>query len=334
MAITVNAAFETFMRDYVRLDPKRTELARNSKGNLVSEIEKFPNDGEFFMMYPGFSNIDYGSFSRKTKIRELDDIDLMIVLHAEGNWREVSGDGFKIRCTEGGDRQLSSCNVDSNILNSIKVVNKFKDYLWRVSAYEKADIKRNQEAATLKLNSYEWIYDIVPCFMTNPDSAGKTFFLIPDGKGDWKPTDPRIDKERTSSINQGQTVSVLDMIRIMKYWTKRPTMPTMKSYYLENLILDYYGAPNTNSTMYIDVELPNLLAIVYNKVHQPLNDPKGYQGDINHLSWEERKTVQARAKLDYERANEARKFETDGKQKESIQKWGEIFGPAFPIYTS
>ena len=333
MAKTVNSAFDSFMKDFVKLDPERTDIAKKSKNYLVKEIEKFPNDGSFFKMYPDFSSIDYGSFSRKTKIRELDDIDLIIVLHAEGNWRESIVGGYKICVPEASTRQSGQCNPYTNVLNSIKVINRFKDYLWQVSSYEKADIKRNQEAATLNLKSYEWIYDIVPCFITNPDADGKTFFLIPDGQGNWKPTDPRIDKERTAVINAKQTVSVLDAIRIMKYWTKRPTMPTMRSYFLENLILNYYDSYGITSNSFIDIELPSLFALIHNKIHQPLYDPKGYQGDINHLTWEERNSIQARAKLDYDRAVEARQLEIDGKQKQSIEKWGEIFEPNFPLYT-
>lgn len=224
---TVSEAINTFMKDFVRLDPDRTKTANVSKNHLTSEIEKFPDDGKFFLMYPDFSSIDYGSFSRKTKIRELDDIDIMIVLHAEGNWKDSYALGYKIYTPLTSVRQNDQCNLNTNVLNSIKVVNRFKDYLAGIPSNEKADIKRNKEAAILKLKSYEWIYDIVPCFITAPDLNGKTFFLIPDGIGNWKPTDPRIDKGRNIAINNKQAVSVLDVIRIMKYWTNRPTMPSM-----------------------------------------------------------------------------------------------------------
>ncbi|MCD9014436.1 nucleotidyltransferase family protein [Parachryseolinea silvisoli] len=333
MATTAKGAFDTFMKDFVRLDADRTEVAKKSKNNLVKEIEKFPEDGKFFLMYPAFSSIDYGSFSRKTKIRELDDIDIMIVMHAQSNWRETITGGYRIRLPEGETRQRDQCNPGTNVLNSIKVVNRFKEYLSNVPLYDSAVVKRNQEAATLKLKSYEWVFDIVPCFITIPDAGGDTFFLIPDGTGNWKPTDPRIDKDRTTSINGKQKISVLDMIRIMKYWTNRATMPTMESYFLENLILEYYDAPGRTSTDFIDEELGDLFALVYHKVQQPFYDPKGYQGDINHLTPDERNLVQERARLDYHRAREARDHEGKGRKRESIAKWGEIFGPDFPSFT-
>lgn len=331
MATTVNNAFDTFMKEKVRLDNDRNTVAKSSKSNLVTEIEKFPNDGKFLDYHPDYTSIDFGSFSRKTKIRPLDDIDLMIVLHAQGNWRESFEGGYKIRVRPEASKQMELCNPGTDVLNSIKVVNKFKEYLAKVPSYKKADIKRNQEAVTLELNSYEWVYDIVPCFETALENLDRTFFLIPDGNGNWKPTDPRIDKNRTVNINSKQEVSVHDIIRIMKYWTKRPTAPTMGSYFLECMILNYYDS-GVKSSKYIDAELPNLFAYVYHQIHNSLNDPKGFQGDLNTLTWNERNSIQERAKLDYNRSKLARELEINGKQKESIEKWGEIFGSEFPTY--
>ena len=333
MATTVNNAFDIFMKDIVRLDIERNKVAKRSKNNLVTEIQKFPNDGKFLEFYPDYMNIDYGSYSRKTKIRPLDDIDLMIVLHAKGGWRESIAEGYTIGVPSTETKQLALCNPGTNILNSIKVINKFKEYLANVPSYNKAEIKRNQEAVTLELTSYEWVFDIVPCFQTSPDDLGKTFFLIPDGSGNWKPTDPRIDQYRITNINSSQQVSVLDMVRILKYWTKRRTAATMGSYFIECMILDYYESTGTTSTVYIELELPKLFAHIYHNVHKSLDDPKGFQGDLNKLTLDEKNSIQERASLDYERSVQAREMETNGKQKESIEKWGEIFGSAFPNYT-
>jgi len=331
MATNVNAAFDIFFKDFVRLDPTRSDTAKASKTTLVTEIAKFPNDGLFPKLHPDLS-IDYGSFSRKTKIRPLDDIDLMIILHGQGGTFNEYHDRIEITINANATTLTALCNDNSCILNSKKVNNKFKDYLGNVPKYEKAEIKRNLEAVTLKLVSYEWVYDIVPCFTTTPDAAGRTFYLIPDGNGNWKKTDPRIDKTRTTSVNQAQTISVLDVIRVIKYWTKRPTMPTIKSYFLENLILNYYGTVN-NSQAYIDIEIPKIFAYIYHNIHSAFNDPKGFQGDINHLTYDERTKIKDRASIDYNKAINARQLETDGKMKESIEKWGEIFGGQFPLYS-
>lgn len=96
-------------------------------------------------------------------------------------------------------------------------------------------------------------------------------FLLPDGMGNRKFTDPRIDKERTARIHASQTISVLDVIALIKYWTKRHTVATMRSYYLECLILDYYESNASGAD--INGELRSLFAFMYYWVHQQLADP-------------------------------------------------------------
>jgi hypothetical protein len=163
MATNINSAFEEFLAEKVRTLKPRSDIAKSSKENLVKEIEKFPNDGLFPALHPNLS-IDYGSFSRKTKIQPLDDIDLMVILHAQGCTYTSYYDRTEITVHQDAGTLKGMRNDYTDILNSRKVINKFKDYLWNVSYYEKADIKRNQEAVTLNLKSYEWVYDIVPCF--------------------------------------------------------------------------------------------------------------------------------------------------------------------------
>jgi hypothetical protein len=333
MSTTVTQAFDLFLRDFVRLDKTRSDVAKTSKNNLTTEIQKFPEDGMFLTLHPNDTFIDYGSFSRKTKIRPLDDIDLMVVLHAEGGSRNEYADYFEITVPPAAVKQLKLCHDGTTLLNSIKVINKFKEYLSKVALYEKAEIKRNMEAVTLKLKSYEWVYDIVPCFITHPLPNGTTFYLIPDGKGNWKGTDPRVDNKRTIAVDSGQTISVVDVIRLMKYWTKRPTMPTMKSYFLETMILNYYG-PGLTSSASFDVEILNVLSYIYQKVQQDLNDPKGFQGNINHLTVEERTSIQEKTKTDYLIASAAKDFRVAGKMKEAIEKWRQIFGDEFPTYST
>lgn len=83
MATTVNNAFEEFIKDKVNLDQNQTAIARKSRDNLIDNINNFSEDIDFFSVYKD-KNLKFGSFARRTKIRELDDIDLMICLSAEG----------------------------------------------------------------------------------------------------------------------------------------------------------------------------------------------------------------------------------------------------------
>ena len=84
MAKTVKTAFDEFLREYVNLDPSNSLGARNSRDWLINKIDAFQDDDDSFPHLHPSKKIFFGSFARKTKIRELDDIDIMICLKANG----------------------------------------------------------------------------------------------------------------------------------------------------------------------------------------------------------------------------------------------------------
>jgi hypothetical protein len=330
MATTVNGAFAIFLRDTVNLDKDQTTRARGSRDWLLGEIKNFSKDDTFPKFYAE-KDLHYGSFARKTKIRPLDDIDLMICLSGQGGTYREWPDRTEI--TVNPDSNLRHyCNDNSVILNSIKVINKFKSNLQDIPQYVNADIKRNQEAVTLSLKSYPWIYDIVPCFYTTPTSSGIEYYLIPDGKGNWKFTDPRIDRDRTQRVNSEHNGRILEVIRIIKYWNQHAKMPCIPSYQLETMILDYYDSVLDRASQYVDVEVPKVLGHIGVNIYYNISDPKNIQGKINNLSEEDRQKISEKARSDRDIANEARVLENQGDHKRSINKWREIFGDQFPPY--
>lgn len=331
MAKTVNGAFNEFLKNTVNLDKEETKIARNSKNWLLDQIAAFKEDTTFPLLAPEY-NIQFGSFARKTKIRPLDDIDLMIGLHANGASYDSGTKGEIIIKALKNTTLYNFCDYETDILNSVKIINKFLSNLKDVPQYKNAEIKRNKEAATLSLKSYDWVYDIVPCFYTAPDHFGKTYYIIPDGSGNWKKTNPRIDRDRTQNVNQQHLGRVLNIIRIIKYWNKRPTMPTMSSYLLETMLLNYYASKTSEASEFVDLEIPPVLNYIKNNIYSVVNDPKNIQGNINSLSWEDRVKIANRAQSDKEKAEKAREYERNGDNENSIKKWREFFGDKFPEY--
>jgi hypothetical protein len=334
MVETVNEAFNIFLKDYVNLDPDDTQRARNSRDWLSSQIHSFPDKDANFPRLYSEKDISFGSFARRTKKRELDDIDMMIALSAEGACYHEFADRIEIYVPDSAYKLKALCFDNTNTLSSRKVVNKFVSFLKQVPQYEKAEIKRNMEAATLNLRSYPWTFDLVPCFFTQKDWLNKNYYLIPDGQGDWKKTDPRIDRNRVVEVNQSHNGNVLNVIRLMKYWNKRPTMPSMSSYLIENMILDFYSTQYaTKASGCVDLEVPKVLQYIQGAIFHAVNDPKGIQGNINQLSREEQDKISKRAYLDYLKSLEAIALEKQGDHRLAITKWGEIFGLNFPTYT-
>ena len=194
MATTVNNAFAEFMKEKVNLDQEKTKTARSSRDNLIDNIKGFSGDTDFFAVYKD-KILRFGSFERRTKIRPIDDIDLMLCLSGEGTRTYIqSGDVFYINGND-SDSGNGLMTDNTNYLNSTKVINRFITKLSDLRDYSKAEMHKNHEAATLQLKSYTWNFDIVPCFYTDTN-----FYLIPDGSGNWKRTDPRIDNERITEI--------------------------------------------------------------------------------------------------------------------------------------
>ena len=97
MPKTVNAAFASFMKNTVNLDPDKVKTARASRNFLQSKIKGFDI---FFPLY-GEKDISFGSFARRTIIRELDDIDIIFTLKATRcSWSEDINGTVKIHTPE------------------------------------------------------------------------------------------------------------------------------------------------------------------------------------------------------------------------------------------
>lgn len=333
MASTVNNAFDEFMADSINLDSDDTIIAKKSRQYLVDQILTFPEKDKDFPQIYVENNIFFGSFARSTKKKPLDDIDILICLTASGCYYKETNNHIEIETKNASEYFTKLTHEQSTLLNSKKVINKFLTNLKDVPKYKKALIQRDMEAATLNLESYDWNFDIVPCFMTKATEYNKTYYIIPDGNGHWQKTDPRLDKKRIENINSLHYGHLLKVIRLAKYWNQRPTMPSIPSYLLENMILNYYASRVQNKAgVHVDVELTNVFLDIKSRIYSIVNDPKEIQGNLNVLSEEEKKKIATRAKLDYDRAVEARKFEDAGNHESAIKKWIEILGDKFPKF--
>lgn len=328
MANSVDSAFEEFNKNTVNLDSDRSTKARSSRDWLIGQIETLPDkEDDFPILYDGM-HIKFGSFARNTKIRPLDDIDLIITLNATASkyYTITYGKLYYLTPGDNADKLKKLCD-DDGYINSRKVINKLVSSLSQIEQYKSADVHRKQEAATLNLTSYEWNFDIVPAFYTDSD-----YYLIPDGNGHWKATDPRVDQERTSSVNTSHNGKILQIIRTLKYWNVRAAMPTIGSYLLENIILTYFES-QTEISNYIDFNLVSFWGYLRTGIYNSFLDPKGFQGELNNLSMDDKIKISVKATDVFQKGNEAIQIETQEKnQEKAINKWREIFGENFPKY--
>src|SRR6185437_484036 len=110
MAATVNEAFNEFMTNVVNLDPNQTLTARASRDWLTAQLHSLHET------YPDFPrpyqerDVYFGSFHRRTKIRPLDDIDLVTCLRAEGSTYTTTVNEIQINVSQTAERLLSLCH--------------------------------------------------------------------------------------------------------------------------------------------------------------------------------------------------------------------------------
>lgn len=328
MVKTVNNAFIEF-KNNIKLNQNESHNAIRSRDWLIDNIKKFPTNDDSFPKLYNEKNLLFGSFARKTKIKPLDDIDLMICISGMGStYSEKNPDEIDINVPS-NVKNLYNLSDDGNRLNSRKVIEKFKSNLKEIEHYKQADINRRQEAVTLKLSSYDWNFDIVPCFFTKPDSDGRTYYLIPNGDGKWKKTDPRIDQNRIIKINQNYNGKILDIIRIFKSFKIENNL-SISSYLLEVMILNYYET--TNYLGPINTEINSIFNYLSNRINYSIKDPQNIRENINDLDFYERSSDNSilidNAHLSFMAENYYRK----GYEKEAIHYWNRIFGEKFLNY--
>ena len=63
-------------------------------------------------------------------------------------------------------------------------------------------------------------------------------------------------------------------------------MPSMSSYLIENMILDFYSNQSAKASSFVGLEVSKVLQYIQTWIYYPVNDPKGIQGDINSLNSE------------------------------------------------
>ena len=328
MARTIQSALKQMIEENVNMPSDRVTKARASRDWLLERIENFEKNTQHLYFCKNF-NLHFGSFSRRTKVRPIDDIDIMIGLNGHLlYWYENIYDYKNCLIYLKPDVQTSGlwkdCLNEDDSLNSTKLLNKFKNALVNISHYESANIHRRQQAITLKLSSYEWNFDLVPCFHT---TSG--VYLIPNGKGGWMKTNPEKDQELVTSINKKHNGNFLELVRLVKYWNSKAfdrKANIESSYLLEVMLANYYSSREFLSN--IEYEFEQSLNYLRDNIRNNVDDPKNIEGNLNHLSDDEKTNLILRIDNDLKNIKDAKKVSMG----QSFEYWKKVLGNKFPNY--
>jgi hypothetical protein len=333
MATTVPNAFNEFRMNTVDLDSGETATARRSRDYLIDQLKGLPGKVSGF---PPLTNdfIHFGSFARKTKIRPLDDIDLMMLL--KGTDTEEVGAGllaaytYRVRI-KSASAPLALFADDQGYVNSNRILNKIKSSVASVPNYSRADIAKNMQAVTLNLTSYTWLFDIVPALSVGSGPGQITHYLIPNGQGNWIRTDPRVDAQNVTEVNTTHVQRLLPVMRLLKYWNRRTHKPRMRPYHFETLVLNTFRSASPITTYRAAVKY--FFEVCQTSLWLSCPDPKGLGPNLDQgIDYETKRKIAAAMSEAAVYAQRALKYEADGNHKDAIAYWSLIFGSGFPGY--
>jgi len=325
MSNGTRVSMNTFINDNINLDTAVTQRARTSRDFLHDQLKALPDKAtDFPRLYPDKETFNFGSFSRRTKIRPLDDIDFMLVFSADGTTYSDDNDTVKMLPPNTAEN-LYKLRDEYGYLNSRMLLNKIKNNLNKISQYNNSDTHSHKEAVTLNLLSYDWTFDIVPSFITTIETNGKSYYLIPDGNGHWKKTDPRVDQNRVTTVNTSTDFNVLELIRIIKYWNKIQSVK-ISSYLLENIVLDYFEHGDGTTWQTRRYQLKAFFEYLKLNIWNSVWDPKGLQGDLNNLDFSKKLSIEAKANECMNAIQAAIEYEDSGDYENSDKKWRVVFG--------
>ncbi len=338
MAYTVGGAFNAFRTGIVDLDADVTKTGRASRDYLVDQIKAIAKSNTSFPRLGGDYR-PYGSFARRTKIRPLDDIDLLLVLSGRGT-TEASASAlntYRLKITDSTaplaayPEATGSFFDTATYVNSTRVLNAIKSGLTAVPNYRKAAIKRTGVAVTLDLSSRTWAFDIVPSVEVADSTGATKHYLIPNGKGQWMRTYPRIDTTNVTTANTRHANKLLPTLRLLKYWNGRTMKPRLPSYYFETLVLKTFasGSAITDYSAAVKHFFDN--AQTYLWLSCP--DPKGLGPALDtSVDYTTKMKVGEAMKQAAKWAGYALMYDGQSNSKDAIYWWGKVFGSAFPAY--
>ena len=334
MPATVWGAYDTFRKNEVDLDADQTKTARSSRDFLFNQLNGLNSS---ILGFPPMSGgyLNFGSFARHTKIRPINDIDIMILLSGSNTTAIQSPNDpycYWLRIDDAA-APLTVFHDEYGYVNSTKILNKIKTSLPTISQYSKAEIKKTMQAVTLNLKSYPWIFDIVPAVpISSSYGTASDYYLIPDGKGEWIRTDPRRDGSNVSAVSRKHGGYFLPVMRLLKYWNNRTNNKSrLSSYYFETLVLK--TLENASEIKSYSAGVRYFFDYGQTFVTLPCPDPKGLGSSLDlHVDWETKQKIIEAMKLASTYAGYADMYEASNDPKNAIYWWQQVFGPGFPSY--
>lgn len=244
-----------------------------------------------------------GSYRRRTLIRPVDDIDLLLVLNSNAYKRSIA---------------LDAAGATA-VLNLVEAALR--------EAYPTSEIVRFSRCIRIQFAGTGIGFDVVPAFRFTDDQ-----FVIPDEeRGGWITTNPREVERLVSEANTGQTEGwLVPEVKLLKAWKDaRPATERdiLRGYLLEAMAYYALAGPPTNERIGMADLFEHFASAVWSTT--PDIWPEGEAPD-SYLTIGQRMTLSALFTTAAQEARRAVKAEEEGRTADAHAIWRALFGDRYP----
>jgi hypothetical protein len=284
---TVAQAFHKFVGDLELTQAEQDEASRQQRvlrDNLRDHLGGIERD------------ILSGSYSRRTAIRPLNDIDVFIILE-EAKHGAIRG------------QHPTAC------LEAVKAA------LGR--AYPtKAAAKLQGRSVNIDFSGTGIAYDIVPAF-----NVSEGVYIIPDReRKNWIKTNPEKHRQALQLANEKAGNMLNPLIKAAKHWNANNKKP-LRSFHLEVMSYGAFKSPPSSFAQ----GLRDLLSFLAGSVLLSCPEPAGIGPSIDAgMPPEERRTIQTALMQAAEVASRAILFDSASRVEEAHGLWRGLLGPVYP----
>lgn len=238
-----------------------------------------------------------GSYRRETKTKRLKDVDVFVVIDADGD--------------QGHYRDESPGNVLAALLTVIE------------KKWEDAHIDGMAVVIPYGKDDDVMSIEVVPAF----DRAGGGYHIPDPQAGAWIATNPKKHHEASTKKNEECGGKYVPLVKMVKAVNREMGEPVSPSFLLEVMALEIVTAPVGR---YGD-EIISFLATAADRIHEPWPDPARIGPDVNtQMSPAERMTAAQRLRDAQEIAENAVDLQDEGKERAAVDEWRRIFGSRMP----
>lgn len=287
---TINHAFEQLRTSLELTDAEQKEASRQQ--NVVrAKLDQHLGgiDRDFLA----------GSYSRRTAIRPLNDIDIVLVLN-----RDTHKDVYPSPST-----LPDAC------------LQKVQGALDR--AYQaRVPIRLQNRSVNIEFKESGIGYDIVPAFVVTGGS-----YMIPDRKRkSWIETNPEKHRDACVKANERAVGKLNPLVKMAKHCNARAEK-RLRSFHLEVMAYEAFGAPPAR----LSDGLQALLAFLADRVLRTCPNPAGAGPNIDDgMPPEERNAARDFLKRASEQAARALRLERENMTEEAHFLWRDLLGDPYP----